>query len=306
VDQVASEFLVTATFLMVTVGSWVLVSSGATAHLVLLPTPPAAIEPGCDACLCDLNAVIAGVDTGGVGGCAADRVIDGGNTGLVIPVTVPFLLCAVPKECADVGVQNATQAMQSVEGVVSIAGAWHQPGGFSWRTCAVGDPASDECDPTADPTRDNALAFLTVFMVQCCAIALGHVVMMWKLGRMVAENQQNRRRAMADPALERRARRFVANAKAEEALQHKDRAEEKMSAKRRFRRAVIVTKFGVRARKAAAQASAVESVDGVVLEISEAVAAHWKESLPFFVAGGTAAMQITFLLAGFVVSAQTA
>ena len=98
----------------------------------------------------------------------------------------------------------------------STAHGWAQPGGFSWRACAVGDPASDACDPSGDPTRDNALAFLTVFAVQCCAIALGHVVLMWKLRRMVTKDQQSRRRAMADPRLEQRARRFVAHAKARE------------------------------------------------------------------------------------------
>ena len=50
------------------------------------------------------------------------------------------------------------------------------------------DAVSDECDPMGNPTRDNALAFVTVFAVQCCAIALGHVVLMWKLRRMVRRN----------------------------------------------------------------------------------------------------------------------
>ena len=43
----------------------------------------------------------------------------------------------------------------------------------------------------------------------------------------------------------------------------------------------------------------------MVLEISEAVAAHWKESLPYFVAAGTAAMAVTFVVAGLFVDAQT-
>jgi hypothetical protein len=40
--------------------------------------------------------------------------------------------------------------------------------------------------------------------------------------------------------------------------------------------------------------------------IFEAVAAHWQESVPYFVAAGTAAMAVTFVVAGFVVSAQMA
>jgi hypothetical protein len=44
----------------------------------------------------------------------------------------------------------------------------------------------------------------------------------------------------------------------------------------------------------------------VTTTISEAVAAHWKESMPYFVAAGTAAMAVTFLMSGLVVSSQTA
>ena len=47
-------------------------------------------------------------------------------------------------------------------------------------------------------------------------------------------------------------------------------------------------------------------MDDVVLEVSEAVAAHWKESLPYFVVAGTGTMAIAFIMAGLVVSAQTA
>jgi hypothetical protein len=158
--------------------------------------------------VCDLDGVVAGVYNGARGGCAAGREL---VQQLVQKTTAPVPLCPVPKECADAGVQNATAAMQT-----SASTIWAQPGGFSWRACTVGDPASDACDPSGDPTRDNALAFLTVFAVQCCAIALGHVVLMWKLRRMVTKNQQSRRRAMADPRLEQRARRFVAAAKARE------------------------------------------------------------------------------------------
>jgi hypothetical protein len=186
---------------------------------------------------------------------------------------------------------------------------WIQPAGFSWQTCTIGDPASDECDPATDPTRDNALAFATVFLVQCCAIALGHVVLMWKLRRMVADHQRYRRRAMSDPALERRARRFVADAKAradETSSGGQDSTKvTKMSAIARFRRAGIVAKFSARARRAAQEAPKIETVDDVVLEISEIIAEHWKASTPFFVCVGTASMTITFLCSGFVVNAQT-
>ena len=112
---------------------------------------------------------------------------------------------------------------------------------------------------------------------------------------------------MSDPRLEQRARRFVADAKAREERERSKGGEApKLSAKARLRRAVIVTKFAGRAMKAAKEAPPVDSVDDVVLEISEAVAAHWKESLPYFVAAGTATMAITFIVAGILVDAQTA
>ena len=41
-----------------------------------------------------------------------------------------------------------------------------------------------------------------------------------------------------------------------------------------------------------------------MLEISEAVA-HWKGSFAYFVAVGTSAMTITFVMAGLVINAQT-
>jgi hypothetical protein len=201
-------------------------------------------------------------------------------------------------------VQNATAELQALLEDTFDHGTWKSPKGFSWRTCTIGEQDSDECDPTTDVTRDNALAFATVFAVQCCAIALGHVTLMWKLRRMVAEHRKSRRRAMADPRLEQRARRFVADTNAREKRERNKSGEldNKLSTMARFRRAGIVAKFSARVQKAAQEASTVETVDDVVLEISEVVATHWKESLPYFVVAGTGAMTLTFACAGLVVS----
>ena len=73
----------TGTFLLVTVGSWALDISGATAHLVLLPAPPATIVSGCNACACDLDGVVAGVDIGTDGGCVAGREVQLGQYPIV-------------------------------------------------------------------------------------------------------------------------------------------------------------------------------------------------------------------------------
>eukprot|EP01050_Picozoa_sp_SAG11_P029372 SAG11_NODE_8247_length_1041_cov_1.010616_1_plen_174_part_00 len=170
--------------------------------------------------------------------------------------------------------------------------------------CSVNETASDECDPTGDATRDNALAFVTVFFVQCCAIALGHVMQVWKLRRMVAVHNRDRRRALANPRVEQWARRFVAEAEKEAAKDNEAGAGgggPKLSLKSRFRRAGTMAKFGVRVTKAAREQ---ESVDDVVLEISEAVAAHWRASLPYFVAGGTGAMAVTFMVSAFIIGGQ--
>jgi hypothetical protein len=285
----------------VTVGSWLLDTNGATAHIILLPAPPAVIEPGCDACRCDLNGVVAGVDIGAEGGCIAGRkVFDmfGKGDFQSLDASSPVPLCPVPNECTDAKVQNATDTLRAVYG------EWEQPAGFAWRLCSAGDDASDECDPTADATRDNAFAFVTVFAVQCCAIALGHVVLMWKLRRMVKHNQKNRLRAMSDPQLEKRARCFVADAKARQERAQKEGGSSEgstLSARAKFRRAGILAKFSVRVTRAAQQQ---ESVDDVVLEISEVVATHWKASWLYFVAAGTSAMAITFTFAAMVAGAQ--
>ena len=68
-----------------------------------------------------------------------------------------------------------------------------------------------------------------------------------------------------------------------------------------------MAKFVGRAHKAVQeqQAAPVPSVDGMVLEISEAVAAYWKESFAYFVAAGTAAMTVTLMMMGLIVNAQT-
>ena len=157
-------------------------------------------------------------------------MIDALQSGEIIS---PAPLCPVPTECADAGVQNATEIVRTVYP------DWTQPAGHSWRVCSLGDAGSDECDPTADPTRDNVLAFATVFAVQCVAIALGHVVLMWKLRRMVLAHRKDKRRAMADPRLEKRARSFVADVKAREERERKEgtATTKKLSARARFRRA---------------------------------------------------------------------
>ena len=63
-----------------------------------------------------------------------------------------------------------------------------------------------------------------------------------------------------------------------------------------------MAKFSARVLKASQQQ---ESVDDVVLEISETVAAHWTASLPYFVAAGTAGMTMVFFQASKVVNSQT-
>ena len=93
--------------------------------------------------------------------------------------------------------------------------------------------------PDGEPDTRRRTHLRQVFAVQCGAIVIGHMVLMWKLRRMVAENHRSFRWAMADPRLEQRARRFVADVKARE---ERERSQggggggENLSLKARFRR----------------------------------------------------------------------
>ena len=72
-EAVASEFIVTGSFLVVTVATYMLDNAGLTTLYQLLPTPAGKLAHGCDPCACDADGWVAGVNTGQTGGCIANR-----------------------------------------------------------------------------------------------------------------------------------------------------------------------------------------------------------------------------------------
>lgn len=83
-------------------------------------------------------------------------------------------MCPVPIDCEsslDNRVGDATALIQAA------LGEDYSVQKFAFRLCDAAEVASDACDPPNDQTRDNALAFLTVFTAQIAAIMLGKTVM---------------------------------------------------------------------------------------------------------------------------------
>ena len=283
-QAVASEFAVTGCFLAVTIGTYTLTALGFPAFQQLIPAQAATIVAGCDACLCDADGVIAAVDTlvlpGCVGGRGFTKSLAIGMVSSEVLVTAP--LCTVPNSCMDDRVSNATAELEPL--FAEIGQSWSQPGAYHWRICdAATDVTSDECDPSGDATRDNVLAFGTVFLVQIAAIVLGKMIMKIKLRRLVEKTNMARVQAMGDPKLALRAKRFVKETEeAEIANKKKNGATpNKLSARKRLRGAIILTKFAIRLDKAM-QSEERETVDGLASEVAEAVADHWKKNRVFF------------------------
>ena len=289
-QAVASEFAVTGCFLTVTIGTYVLTTLGFPAYQQLIPAQAATIVAGCDACLCDADGVIAAVDTllppGCVGGRGFSVSLGIGIMSSEIIVTAP--LCTVPNSCTDDRVDNATAELEPL--FAGTGQSWSQPAGFSWRTCdATTDFTSDECDPSGDATRDNVLAFGTVFLVQIAAILLGKMIMKIKLRKLVENTNRARVKAGFDPKMARLAELFVKKTEDDEAANRerdggglKAKFEfNKLSARKRLRGAIILTKFAIRLSKAM-KSEERETVDGLASEVAEAVAEHWKKNRVFF------------------------
>lgn len=113
---------------------------------------------------------------------------------------------------------------------------------------------------------------------------------------------KSRRSALSDPRLLASAKRFL-EAEAEKVVALKPKTAVKMSAKARFKRAVIVTKFTSRM---AAQSAQKETLPGLSLAIAEAVADHWAESKWFVIIVSMGAMIQIMMCASMQVSAQGA
>ena len=78
-EAVASEFIVTGSFLTVTVGAFLMESAGLTMFMQLMPTPPGKLAAGCDPCACDKDGWVGGLNTWQDGGCVANRTVTFGR-----------------------------------------------------------------------------------------------------------------------------------------------------------------------------------------------------------------------------------
>eukprot|EP01050_Picozoa_sp_SAG11_P013026 SAG11_NODE_1492_length_4807_cov_2.686703_4_plen_369_part_00 len=281
-QAVASEFVITAGFLTVTVAQYVLDAGDVNRYRrSILPQPADQIAEGCDPCVCDLDGKISGQWSSEDGGCVEREIVHGRKSTYATPP-----LCRVPKQCESTptgaeAILNATTLLTNL--TADAEREWEQPDAWKWRGCTVGELASDDCDPEGDQARDTALAFFMVFLAQISAILLGKVILAWKTKRLVIRNNRSRVAATYDHALNRLATNFIAQS--EMAQKHNDTEkkslhEGKMSAKARFRRAVIASKFSTRISREADRA---ESVEDLMLDISTAVANHWKQARMFFV-----------------------
>ena len=170
---------------------------------------------------------------------------------------------------------------------------------FGMRVCSDADLLSDDCDPDNDVVRDNATAFCIVFIAQILAICFGKVVMHFKLRLLVDQTNRARRMANLDPRMAKRAKRYMDAAESQRQKQKKV----SLVKNARFKRAVTVVRFTGRL---ADGASKNETVEGFIVEVAEAVATHWVKHRFFFTMVSLAAMQVTYLIAGLQVGAQSA
>jgi hypothetical protein len=248
---------------------------------------------GCDPCVCDLNGKVVGQWSTEAGGCAAREFIFTQGVKQVIPD-----LCRVPAQCVDDAVTNATNLIRNATSNVD----WEQPKHVVWRTCSVGDTISDECDPEGDQARDAVIAFASVFAAQLAAIALGKIAIATKVRWAVRRSNRKRVVAGFDPRVARRAELFLERTQSQAIQPHQTASDSsKLSARARFKRAGVLAKFSVRLKKAA---EGVETVELVMLEMSEAVNAHWKRTWWFCLAASVVFLGCIFTVSGWILGTQ--
>ena len=302
-QAVASEFIVTGCFLVVSSLCYFLNEAGFVAYKQLIPLQTG-VSSDCKqsdgsaiqelACICDGDGAVGGIYTGKAGGCTIPENM-AAYTGLLALTDTSDLtqpLCMVPLDCNDIRIENATTVMQSLDI------DWSQPSGHSYRICDEGDPVSDDCDPGPDQVRSNMLSFITVFTAQIMAVLLSKMILTRKMRKMVADNEQARRGLLVlHPKELKRVEAFVAREN-----EQYDQAEklEEVTPLRKMQRGVRAIQFAHRLGKSAEQK---ESLDDVVLEVAEAVAQHWLDVRLHYIAVVMGYLTGAFGFLGFVVAA---
>jgi hypothetical protein len=297
-QAVASEFIVTGCFLVVSSLSYFLNEQGFVAYMQLIPlltgvsidcrhSNGTAIQE--QACICDGDGVVGGVYTSKSGGCTIPEDMIGGDIngqdGAQLSVTdtsdLTQPLCMVPLDCTDIRVENATTTMQLLDV------GWTQPADHLYRICDEGDPVSDDCDPGADQVRSNMLSFITVFAAQIMAVLLSKVILARKMRKMVAENEQARRDFLVlYPKELKMLETFVARENERQDQPHE------LEPLQKIQRGVRAMHFAHRLGKSAEQK---ESLDDVMVEVAEAVAQHWLDVRLHYIAVVMAYLTAAFL-----------
>eukprot|EP01046_Picozoa_sp_COSAG06_P011159 COSAG06_NODE_629_length_13646_cov_13.351222_6_plen_385_part_00 len=303
-QAVASEFIVTGCFLVVSSLCYFLNEAGFVAYNQMIPLQTG-VSSDCRhsngsaiqelTCTCDGDGAVGGIYTGKAGGCTIPEDMAAYTGSLVYTDTSDLTqpLCMVPLDCNDIRVENATTVMQSLDV------DWSQPSDHSYRTCDEGDPVSDDCDPGPDQVRSNMLSFITVFTAQILAVLLSKAILTRKMRKMVADNEQARRGLLVlHPKELKRVEAFVA--RENERQDQAEKLEEELTPLRKMQRGVRAIQFAHRLGKSAEQR---ESLDDVMVEVAEAVAQHWLDVRLHYIAVVMGYLTAAFLFMGFVVKA---
>ena len=141
-----------------------------------------------------------------------------------------------------------------------------------------------------------------MFAAQLAAIALGKIAIATKVRWAVRRSNRKRVVAGFDSRVARRAERFLERMQSQ-GIQPQQTASDssKLSARARFKRAGVLAKFSVRLKKAA---EGVETVELVMLEMSEAVDAHWKRTWWFCLAASLTVLGGIFTVSGWILGTQ--
>jgi hypothetical protein len=201
-------------------------------------------------------------------------------------------LCIVPPDCNDIRIENATTVMQSLDE------SWSQPLDHLYRICDEGDPVSDDCDPGPGQVQSNMLSFITVFTAQILAVLLSKVILARKMRKMVAENNEARRGLLMLNHKELKSlQAFVTH---ENKRQDGAGGPEEVTPLRKMQRGVRAIQFAHRLGKSAEQK---ETLDDVMVEVSEAVAQHWLDVRWHYIAVVMGYLTGAFLYMGGIVRA---
>ena len=181
----------------------------------------------------------------------------------------------VPAECQELG--NSTAMIRSA---INEPG-WEQPGAYNYLQCNANSSMSDECDPGPEQVRSNTYSFLVVFAAQLLALVVSKLIMMYKMRRMIDENNQRRREGWWSTLLNQGQHSVEDFVLREEDLVDRQTEPRTRNGNTRIKGAVRAISF---ARRLGVEAKQAESVDTVLLEVTEAVAEHWKQIRWFYCA----------------------